>query len=249
MVSVRNVRYDPLNVSRTSTQRRTTVLKCPNSDQPFPDRYFAWLEINNSGYWAANAGASVGFDVDANQLTTPFNPAVGSVMPNPLVAANVAQPAGLKNLVTNAGTGTGLYVNYRVWRAICTITVQPTSSGDPQIICIAPTTAGGIYGSITTASQGPNSVKGTATSSTGTSDNTVQCNISLPKVLGVPESVYAADINTAGSFSTGPVTSANFQFFAYNQNQVVNTNKLPYTVRVRYFVEFFNRTDSSLLDQ
>lgn len=230
---------------------RTTTLVFKQSfltRQPIPDRYFCWLNCFMTGATNVGVGSNTGtWQIKLNALTFPFN--TGSPMPNPIQAVNVTNPAGLKNLLFNSTTSTGLWGFYRVHRVRVSHTFQPQTAGDNCTCGIAPLINTGGYGGLITLSQGPNA-KTIVTTIGGTGANdTLYQNIDVAAALGIKKELYAANVfTTAGSFAAPPTQVLNLQAIYNTIDNSVLTAPLQYAVRLQFLVEFFERIDTALID-
>jgi hypothetical protein len=237
------------NKSKGYGVKDATLVKVPSahsSDQLVPDRFMTWLDISNNAFIAAGqAFGRYGFGL--NIITLPFSQNGGnSVFPNLSVVAGTAQPNGLKNLLYNSGTSTGLYNFYRVWKVHVSVTAVPLGTHDSIVLVANPINANGDYGSCTTAMQGPNAKVIVATNST---PKTVSSSYDVPALMGILKSDYASlTPNTTGSFATTPASYLFCQITA----QTVSNEDLAYNlglvINIRYQVEFLQRADVVLLD-
>ena len=95
---------------------------------------------NWTGFITGNTVSNFTFAVGINTPSLPFNQTGGTAsgLPNPAVPLNQLQPAGLKNLLLNSTTNSGIYANYRVWTAGVEVTASSTNAADLGYLAIAP---------------------------------------------------------------------------------------------------------------
>jgi len=254
----KNFRKRPFRRFNKRRQRATTsslTFRRSNlTHQPWPDRYFTTLMVENFGYYGTSTGQSDYFGMALNILPYPFN-TVGGItnkLPNPKVATNSCDPAGLENLLYNSATNTGLWLNYRVWGATVRINCQPQATGDALQFGIAPVvTASANYGSLQTLSQGPNSKWIVCTANNTARGNTIIKHFSIPQILGISKRAYGTPATaTYGTYGTAP-SSANqvfAQVFYNTQDESTNSGPIGFSVSIKYHVEFWGRTDTAIID-
>jgi len=218
--------------------------------QPVPDRYFTWLNLENDGH--INAGiTSTAWAFSLNNPLFPLNNAGGTAtgLPNPAVAIATQNPTGISNMLVNANTGTGLWNSVRVWRVYAEVRFIPAST-DIVELCLVPVFgASNHYTAIEAAASSPNASRCAINQGTGAMSNQ-SCKVdwSIPALLGIPPSVYAADSNNAvipGSTPDGPLFG---QVLMRNLLGGADAAAGAFTVRLRYHCEFFNRSDVPLLE-
>jgi len=215
-------------------------------------RYFVWLESNQEGFWPSGMGTAASrFGLAINNCVTPFNIAggPGATLPSPLIA-NTFTPTGLKNFLNNSITGTGLYNNYRVWSVNITLTVQPQVSGDNVAVALCPIIgSANTYTNVLSAGQGPYCCTKICSASNMVSNNTINCHWSLPQILGVNNDEYSAlSANTSGIYATPPTNVIIAEVIYNTLDQAVLNSNLPVFMKLRMHVEFFDRTDTVLLE-
>jgi hypothetical protein len=217
--------------------------------QPMPDTFKTWVTATNSGYWPTGTGTSTNsFQLAIDAICKPFNNTggTGKLLPNPLVATASESGSGVKNLLYNTDTNTGIYVNYRVWRVILEVQAVPQTQGDSALFAMAPiVNTASQYTSINGITQGVNSVSKMITAGTSGKGDMIKANWSIPAILGIQDNQYATT-STAQSYGyTGNV----FPQIGYNllDGNTALVNTLPVFVKMNQFVEFFRRADGQLL--
>lgn len=207
-----------------------------------PDSYKCWVTLTNTGYWPT-AVQTNSFQFVVDQIVDPFNATggTGKTIPNPLVSASGVSPSGVRNLLYNTVTSTGIYKNYRVWRVKLRFEVAPQLNGDASTIAMAPVIgAAGAYAGINQICQAPNSVSKMAVVGT---PNVLTANWSIPELLGIKESDYATT-STASTYATSGTILPQVGYNAVDGNLA---NALPFFIKIQQFVEFFSRSDYNLL--
>lgn len=214
--------------------------------QPLPDRYFTWLEQNNSGYITAAAAAFSVFGLCLNGAAAqfPFNISVGlGTIPNGLPAVASAAATGHTNLFT-------IYKYCRIWGVKVSVTMVPQSQSDSGQLVMAPfvdATYAATVAGILQAAQAPGSVVRLINSSAPMSTNTVRKYYSIPELLGISKKDYAIGSNGSfqnGSPVTGPIASL---FVGYRTLDQANTSTpVGIEVQCNWLVEMFMRNDSTL---
>lgn len=231
----------------TSTARNRISLK---RNMFTTDRQFVWFDVNQIGHTAlGNASASFAFQL--NDPVLPFNTAGGSsTISNPGIANNILNPNGLRNLLFSVGSGTGLWINYRVWRVRLQITTMPQAAGDTALTAVAPVLGGSAaYGSALTCGQGPQGCAKVVEFSVPANANTLYCNWSLPQVFGIPEGQYAAASSQYyGQYGNAPSVLLYAQYFFQTTDGANTLSPMTYYVKVRYYTELFGRNDVTVLD-
>lgn len=219
--------------------------------QPMPDRYDCWLFLDNYGHYAS--GAAVGSAAfSLNNLNTPLNVtgALGVALPNPVTAVGSAMYAGLKNLLYNAATGTGIWNFARVWSVRVELWFCPQSTGDTINVSMAPVTGNvAAYLTVVTCGQGPNSCNSSMTNGVAASMNTIRNYYSMPALCGISQKEYAADDTHSfnlGAAAPNPTVYLNVQWGTADAQNLAST--LPWKLRLAAHVEFYSRVDSALLD-
>lgn len=220
--------------------------------QPLPDRFFTWLQLENQGAQPAGVGSNTGtYGFAINDIVTPLNkpgPA-GFALQNPVVALNLLNPQGLKNLLFNGSTNTGIYTQFRVWTCIAKFTFIPGSFADGANIAMAPlASAASAYTSLETLSSAPNAVTGTASNGGSGASQSIEATWSMPALYGIPKTVFPAFASAIGTAGTPPGLPLYAQI-AYRDDANQNLVNIAGTkLQVMYHVEFCNRADATLLN-
>jgi hypothetical protein len=235
----------------TIKRHAPTILKFANAywcHQPFPDRYDTWLSYSNNGYTAAGANnISFGQGLSTPVFPSTQNNGLGGI-PNPFVAIAIADCAGLKNILVNSSTGTGLYTKGIVLGVKIELVIMPQGPGDTLFAVMAPVTGGSSYGTSITASQGPNSISKVCEFSVPASSNTLAQYFSLPGLAGMSTKEYLANPSNYFTYAVAPTNNWVAQFF-WNTSDTANTGQpVTYQLRTMYHCLFFNRADTALLD-
>lgn len=218
--------------------------------QPFADSYECPIYIEAQGTFATGAGTNVGsFAFALNSPVLPFNNsgALG-VLPNAVLANGSNNPNGLKNLLQNATTGTGLYVTGIVLATQVEVNFQPQTAGDNVKVAFGPVSgASNSYGSAEACAQGPQCYMSLCTS---VMRNSIKRAWSPASLLGIPDSLYGVTQFGTMNFTNtvNPVPTWFLQVYYRTLDNAVLVNVLPVVVRVRYMVRWFERTDTQLLD-
>lgn len=234
--------------------------------QPLPDRFFTWLTLNQSGYVTGAATPLSCFEFGLNSVCYPFNFNINA-LPNPIIALGACAFTGLNNILYNSVTGTGLYENFRVWRAKVAVTWLPQALGDTSqavMVPLVPTasvgggiivnTYGGTSAGIMQAGQSPRVINKPIQSGAPVKTNTLYGNYSIPELMGMPSDKFAADQSSFGQYGTGapstgggPSTTISLYSAIRSLDQANFGQPVGIEVRLEYFVEFFRRTDKRLL--
>jgi len=243
------------NTGRTGPTR-VMIPMARQLHQPLPDRLFTWLTGNNSGYLSATSSPYTTFGIGLNTLQFPFNTTANggtNVMPHVIQTADAWNPTGFDNLLYNGNTSTGLYKNYRVWGAKVSVTVLPEALADTCQVVMAPQVSGNsLYADsvigIMTAAQGPDSINKVVQAGAPVKQNSLKKYYRIYDLLGIPKKEYAANVrNTYGYDGETPTQQAWLYIGARAFNQSNFTFAVGMEVTVEYFVEFFTRIDSALL--
>jgi len=237
----------------------TTTLSFRGSlatSQPVPDRYLTWLTFENAGFiGGAVSAASYSFGI--NNVVAPFGTAnTGTVtIPNPFVAVATGNPLGLKNLLFNASTSTGLYERVRVWTSRIDIEFgyissfsTGTSTGAMVHVGAAPivgTTTS--YAAVTGLSNGPKSKAISIIS--GTKPSMISMIYSIPALLGINKAHFNGPlVGSDQSFTTQPSQYVALQFgFATANGANLGSDSFAFRIRMQMHCEFYNRVDTALL--
>lgn len=220
--------------------------------QPLPDRYDTWLFLDNYGHYPS--GGSVGSAAfSLNNLDTPLNLTGGLALalPNPVTSVATAQFAGLRNLLVNATTGTGIWNFCRVWSIRVDLWFEPSSLGTDTVnVAMAPVTGNtAAYLTVVTCGQGPNSTVKSCTQSVADKMNTLSNLYSMPQLCGISQKEYAADDTHSfnlGAAAPNPTVYLNIQWGT--ADALALAAALPWKLRLAAHVEFYGRVDSALLD-
>lgn len=256
----RTLRRRPRRIARRKAMRRRrtrrssdVVIYKPSLRTHYiqPTRYFVWLETYVQGYISPGA-ASYTWQLSMNEPQHPLNNtgATTNKWPTPLASLSSYTPAGFKNLLQTSATGSGLYVNVRVWRCKGQVTIMPQNAGDELQFAIAPNAdAGAAYSSFLTIAQGPGSKTKQISSATSSAANTLRFNYSIPKLLGIPKKDYSAlttqTYNSDGVLAGTPVYLQLYAQNSYNSNFV---DAVAVQGKFFYLCEFFNRSDTQIYD-
>jgi len=236
---------DPFNkAASTAPASALTYRRSLYTNQPFPDKFRTWFDVTQQGVVSSGASAYT-FEFALNQVVLPFSYGGGLAQqfPNPVVSNTVKSPAGVKNILFNTNA-TGVYNLFRVWRVVISMTVIPLNHLDGCNISLSPVIGTSYYSNFTTASAGPNSCSGSTIQFTG-EDGSISANWSIPALLGAKDVEYAS-LTNGFNYTTTPTVFC--QVFVVSNQQVDFTDNIPITIRAKYFVEMFNRTDAALLD-
>lgn len=216
---------------------------------PVPDSYKTWLTTELLGHYnAASAGSIWAFAV--NGIILPFNNTggTGAGVPNPNTALNAISPMGARNLLFNSGSGTGLYLNYRVWRTQLNISVVPEVFGDVTLLAIAPITdATRSYASSQVVAQAPNSANTLITAGAATKTNSLTANWSMPALLGVKPAEYA----TLAGASAFQYASTPTVYSAVSVTPTVGGTfdaTININIKMMQLVEFFGPVNVAMID-
>lgn len=230
-----------------------SILKFSSSflrKQPLPDRFFTWVFIKQQGKQGGNV-ATYSFNAALSILNAPFGQTAGTGnnVPTPLVA-NTARPAGLNNLLYNSVTNTGIWNNYRVWRAIVEADICPSNSGDQLNVAGAPVVGTTLaYANAVYTSQGPNGVSKDVQLSTPLKDRILRHDVSIPAMIGLSSIGYQSWGGVERTYSsTMGANDVSMQYTWETALQANTTGAVVYNIGIAFFVEFFGRQDVDLLD-
>lgn len=218
--------------------------------QPVADSYITDIFATAQGSFSIGAGSKTsGFAFSLNYPVFPFNQvgALGVGLPNPIIANNTNDPAGLKNLLFNSGTATGLWLNGITLATAVELTVQPQNIGDNvKVVMVPVANSTANYGNPENAGAGPNSVERTFTS---VYPSKMYRSWSPAAIAGIPDRLWESQMGTYNfTFASAPVPQQFVQVWYRTMNNVDLVSILPVMIRVRYTVRFFNRADAALLD-
>lgn len=241
----------------SSTLSNTSVSKVDFKLSKFtkqivPDRLFTWLTIENQGATGSGAATNVGtFGFSINDIVFPLNKngPVGSNLPNPVQAVNAWNEQGLKNLLFNTSTNTGLYNNFRVWTSIAnvTFTLANAADGALNVVIVPLSQAASFYNLPEAMEAAPNSVVKTCSQGSSGGSCTLTCLASQPALAGVPKNLFPSYAPALGAFSAGPGLPMFWQVAWRTHANAVLTNSVGIKLLVQYKVEFCNRVDAALL--
>jgi len=222
------------------------------SKQIVPDRFFTWITIENQGATGSGAGTNVGtFGFSINDIVFPLNKngSVGANLPNPFQAVNSWNEQGLKNLLYNTATNTGLYNNFRVWTSIANVTFTLANAADGALnaVLLPLSQAAVAYGTPEAMEAAPNSIVKTCAQGSSGGSCTLTCVASQPALAGVPKTLFPSFASALGAFSAGPGLPMYWQVGWRTHANAVLTNSVGIKVLVQYKVEFCNRVDAALI--
>lgn len=238
--------------ARTMRRKFSKAMVLSRGQNIVPSRLFQWMTVNEMGYLSSGAMTNRGdFNFDLNYPVTAFNSTGGTgfLLPNSIFGTS-GNPAGLKNMLLNPSTNTGLYEYGRVWRVKGQVTFVPQTNTDNLMVSVNPvTSAAAVYGNVVTARQAPYARTKVIEANTSAKANTIFFDYSLPTIVGVKKSEYGAQsANTYFTYATGPNQPLYAQVTwqqLWNSNL---SNAVAIEIKLRYFIEWFQRTDTSLLD-
>lgn len=241
----------------SATSANTTVSKIDFKLSKFtkqivPDRLFTWLTIENQGFTPGGAGSNVGtFGFALNDIVFPLNKPgpTATLIPNPTQAVNAWNEQGLKNLLFNTATNTGLYNNFRVWTAIANVTFSLANAADSAVnaVLLPLSQAAVAYATPEAMSAAPNSVTKVCAQGSAGASCTVTCVAGHPALAGVPKNLFPSYAPALGAFSATPGLPMFFQVGWRTAANIVLNNALGIRIQIQYKVEFCNRVDSGLL--
>lgn len=241
--------FSSTNQTATSSSSSLTYTGSKITRCPVPDSYKTWLTTELLGHYAAASAGSI-WSFAVNGIILPFNNTggTGSGVPNPNTALNALSPTGSRNLLFNSGSGTGLYLNYRVWRTQLNIAVVPEVFGDVALLGIAPITdATRSYSNTQALCQAPNSANTLITAGAATKTNALTANWSMPALLGVKPAEYATLAPaSAFAYATTPTVYA-----AVNITPTVGGTfdaTMNINIKMMQLVEFFNPVNVAMID-
>lgn len=232
---------------------KTTKMSFPFSffcRQPLPDQFFTWLCCDMIGY-ADDTSVSGNFAFGLNILSFPFNQpgGLGVTLPHPFSAVNAANPAGLKNVLYNSSTSTGIWNFYRVWATQVELVSTPFSQADRVYITMAPVYENvNAYGSVITSGQAPNSMEKMVEAGVSAKENTLAALYKIPNIVGQDSRSFLASGAYVGSFSAAPSAPVYMNVNYATADKGTLSGNLTFSVRLRFHVEFFQRVDTALLD-
>lgn len=248
---VKSSSFPTLNATSTSSNSRLTHKASLRTRQLMPDSYSTWITTTNAGYWPSVAGAATNsFQFAIDQIVDPLSltGGTGKVLPNPISALATTSGAGVKNLLYNTTTSTGLYLNFRVWRVKVEIQVIPQAAPDATMIAMAPIReATNSYTTLNQIAQAPNSSSITVVSGTSAHQDSIKGNYSLPDLVGVSRTGFEAPVGL--SFYVYNSAPRNFIQVGYNTvTNAIPTQPLQIMITMQQYVEFLGRADSVLLN-
>jgi len=235
-----------------------TIVHVPKSlklHQPMPDQYWCWLRHQSQGLIPifGGAGAIYSWGYQGNNPWLPLNTHGGATnsMPSPVVSVNTQQPSGLKNLLYNATTATGLYQTGRVWKVRGKITYYPQALSDQVLCCMAPVIgSSAAYTLSSNMMDGPHGVGWIASAYNTSKLNSHSFQYDIKEILALThEEMSGNNLNTF-TYSTAPTSAnqVNILNIVQTLDQVITNNTIPVVLELEYYVEFFNRCDTQILD-
>lgn len=222
-----------------SSSTSVTKLNFPQSKMyrsPIPDRYFCWVSANQEGTLAA--GGQTSFNFALNIALRPFNNVGGgNVISNAVPSATSNGLYGFNNLLFNATTNTGLWINYRVWTVIVKVEANTQLTTLNNDHAMAPVIGTSVYSTFNNLCLGPHSVQKGIGSGFSVNESALRKTYSIPEILGVSKEEYGALSNqTYGSGASLPNTNVYLQYMLKQASVTSDTNMV---VRVQYHIEFF----------
>ena len=184
--------------SSTALNNRTTFINFKISrftKMPFPDRYLCWLNIENQGSNGGAGSNTFTFGVALNDPVVPFSKSgpIAVSLVNPVQSIATWDPAGLRNILFNSTTGTGIYTQFRVWTTIVRVTFTPGNAADSVNGAIVPLAqSSNAYTTFESICQAPNSVTWTSTFGSYGEASTGTAVYGIPALYGVPNKLYPA---------------------------------------------------------
>lgn len=217
-----------------------------------PDRYFTCMYVSNVGHYASAGAAYQHWVFPLSVVVHPFNNVDGdNAIPNPISAVATTSPAGLQNILYNTTTNTGLWSYYRVWRCKVELNCQPTNGADTTIMVASPANGTSVppYANIVNAQDAPGSQVIITSQANPTPMNTISKWFDIPQVLGTNPADYGAFAsNSYGSYGNLPGDVAYIFVTSTTENDAVYAANCGLSIRLCFEVEFFQRTDTVLLD-
>jgi len=218
--------------------------------QIMPDRFFTWLTIENQGAYAPAFGVTGTFGFALNDIVLPFNkpgPATNT-LPTPVQAINAWNEQGLKNLLFNTSTNTGLYNNFRVWTCIANVTLTSGNAADSFNLAVTPLSQAALaYNNPEAIAAAPNSVVKSCTFGGSGASCTVTAMASHPALAGVPKNLFPSYAPALGAFVATPGLPMFWQVGWRTDDNQPNSGTMGVKVLLQYKVEFCNRVDSGLI--
>jgi len=221
------------------------------SKQIVPDRFFTWLTVENQGSITSGAGSNTfSWAFSLNDLVFPLNKngPVGFNLPNPVQAVNAWNEQGLKNLLYNTATNTGLYNNFRVWTTIANVTYTSGNAADSMNLVIVPLSQAAIgYLNPEAMAAAPNSVVKSCTFGGSGASCTATLVASHPALAGVPKNLFPSYAPALGAFTAGPGLPMYVQVAHRTDDNANLQATAGVKVIIQYKVEFCNRVDAGLI--
>jgi len=154
----------------------------------------------------------------------------------------------MKNLLYNGTTNTGLYYQYRVWRTAVEISSCPNNAADMHMMALAPTVSAGSFASLSNLAQAPFSVSAHCffAMNRGT---VMRKTFDWPQIFGITKTEFAQlSGGTSGSSLLPPTSIAFLQFRYQTDINSATVGSIGHRILVKFLCEFFNPTDTALID-
>lgn len=221
------------------------------SGMPFAPKYFTTLQCTLNGYIpAGTVGTVQTYAITLSQLSLPFSYNGGSsgyvAWPSPFTSLTAQDPVGLRNVLFNSATNSGLYNGYRVHAVQVDVTFQPEDFQDTMAVCITSHTGPTAYTTFNTATDSPLSKRMFATQF-GARNNKLSYFIKSRQLRGQSKQQFMDDPNNTGSFLNAPSNVSYIGVYAIQANGAATNGDVPYYVDVKYFVEFLSPVTQQLI--
>lgn len=262
--------YRKKRVVRTKSNESRIVHLHTRNQMPLPKAITTSFVLEFAGLWDTT-GAAIFDPYLNNSLSTLLSTGAGPLFcgnaanrhygstPGAGNAFNVTvstQPAGFASFIPFTTGGQGLYNRYCVTGVHYAATVNPQTQADQCQLIVLPEinayTAASKYTNLAEMQQAPYAKDKRCTGNNTVAGNTVSGYISLSKLLGISKQKLLTDTSYSGYCDSSgivvPAVNVNLIMAARNNLGAVYPSKLPYGLRLKYYVTLMQEAGKMLTD-
>jgi len=218
------------------------MYKAPSTKSaPFPDKFFTTLEVQLPGFLSAGVtGSVVAYGMNMLSLTYPYSAGgTYTAWPNPLSSVSTTNPTGLRNILYNSTAGTGLYQNYRVHGVDIEFWAMPQLAVDMINVALCPVNGASAVSAYSVVADAPYAKNKTMILGQ-VKENVIRYKFKPREFKGETKEQWRTDDSTLGTFASPPTDIITMGVYVIAcQQSTNNTNVIPYNMKAKYFIEFF----------
>jgi len=228
----------------------TTVLffDPKNSGLIVPPKFFTKVRQIIDGSVPAGVGMTIQvYNIGMSYIQTPFATLSGySGWPNPFSSLTGTSVVGIKNLLFNTTTNSGLYQSYRVHGVKTKILFMPQALSDTSNCAVTCHTGATPFTTYNTAVDAPYA-KTKIMNANQTKDNVITYYMKNRTVRGQTKQQFNDDPNNTGTYTNNPTNVIVMDVYLIAQDGVNLIANMGYQVEVEYFIELFAPVSQNLI--